>query len=71
MVKQKQTCTPLWVRRGPGRRLIRMEQQRRLSIDYPAPVGFAAVTHEISAASDEYDEEVVHEEEEGREEQKV
>ncbi len=72
MVKRQQTCTSLWIRRGAGRRLIRVEQQRRLSIDYPAPVVMvAASSHEISAEPDEYDEEVlVHEEEEVQEEQK-
>ena len=59
MVKPKQA--PLWIRRGAGRRLIRVEQQRRLSIDYPPP---KVLPHEISAASDEYDEEAQEEEEE-------
>ena len=57
MVKPKQA--PLWIRRGAGRRLIRVEQQRRLSIDYPPP---KVLPHEISAASDEYDEEAQEEE---------
>ena len=61
MVKPKQA--PLWIRRGAGRRLIRVEQQRRLSIDYPPP---KVLPHEISAASDEYYEEA-QEEEEGEE----
>ena len=63
MVKPKQA--PLWIRRGAGRRLIRVEQQRRLSIDYPPP---KVLPHEISAASDEYDEEAQEEEEEEEEE---